>query len=292
MLSASHNKPAHRAHADVLFCLPNRYLPPLRAVLLTFDPLPTFAHPTSYFPASSSPFPPPSRQTNHSKFMTTPGPEEDDEEVEASGTVQLKALPMIEGSGFALAMVEWQGLAWRPRIGQQIGTFRISPFDCTKADRSLGSTVGSSKLCTPSHISLLLHNLFNATIPSSHIPEDTWRFDPDFPVPEAIQLRQKLVWPVAAAEFSDAAEEEKEGSDEEDEEKDEEEMDVDEVKVEDEEEEQYRERGWWCHRITNEPLGGTSGRIPFTIVGCVPSPHSQLSSLTSFPPKVSPSPTR
>ena len=56
-------------------------------------------------------------------------------------------------------------------------------------------------------------------------------------------------------------------AEDEEEEKEEEEMDVDEVKEEDEEEEQYRERGWWCHRITNEPLGGTTGRIPFTIVG-------------------------
>lgn len=29
---------------------------------------------------------------------------------------------MIAGSGFTLATVEWQGLGWRPRVGQKIST--------------------------------------------------------------------------------------------------------------------------------------------------------------------------
>jgi hypothetical protein len=98
-----------------------RYLPPLRAVLLTFDPLPAFAHPTASFPSTSSPFPPRSRQPKHSDLMKSPGPDdEEDEEVEGA-PVALKAIPMIMGSGFALATIEWQGLGWRPTVGQQIG---------------------------------------------------------------------------------------------------------------------------------------------------------------------------
>lgn len=70
--------------------------------------------------------------------MATPGPDDEDDEAEASATVQLKALPMIDGSGFALAMVEWQGLAWRPRIGQHIGAFQHFPYVQTVADQGLG----------------------------------------------------------------------------------------------------------------------------------------------------------
>lgn len=41
--------------------------------------------------------------------------------------------------------------------------------------------------------------------------------------------------------------------------------------VVDEEEEKYKERGWWRNKVTNEPLGGSNGRIEFTIVGYVPT---------------------
>ena len=37
--------------------------------------------------------------------------------------------------------------------------------------------------------------------------------------------------------------------------------------LEEEEEEQWREKGWWRHNLTNEPLGGKEGKIEFTIIG-------------------------
>jgi hypothetical protein len=139
-------------------------------------------------------------------------------------------------------------------------------------------TVGSTTISTPSHISLLLHNLFNASIPASHIPTDTYHFDPDFPVPSAIQLRQKLTWPTSPVEPKVEAEEaevvEEAAKEEDGEEKEtedveevEEEMEVDDVKIVEDEDEQFRERGWWRHNVTNEPLGGPEGLIEFTIVG-------------------------
>lgn len=46
----------------------------------------------------------------------------------------------------------------------------------------------------------------------------------------------------------------------------EQEVKEEEMVVEDEED-MYRERGWWRHNVTNEPLGGEDGRIEFTVIG-------------------------
>lgn len=35
----------------------------------------------------------------------------------------------------------------------------------------------------------------------------------------------------------------------------------------DQEEDIYREKGWWRHNTTNAPLGGEDGGIEFTVVG-------------------------
>lgn len=53
-------------------------------------------------------------------LLKSPEPEDSDEDDTVPETVELKALPMIAGSGFTLATVEWQGLAWRPRVGQKL----------------------------------------------------------------------------------------------------------------------------------------------------------------------------
>lgn len=127
-----------------------------------------------------------------------------------------------------------------------------------------------------------MHNLFNASIPATHIPEDTWHFDSDFPVPAAIQERQNLKWPVAPVVVvaeepetqPEATQETVEGEELLEEAKDEaavEEVKEEEIKEEEmvveDEEDMYRERGWWRHNVTNEPLGGEDGRIEFTVIG-------------------------
>lgn len=106
-------------------------------------------------------------------------------------------------------------------------------------------------------------------------------------MPAAIQERQSLKWPVVdTAEVEVAVEPEavveeadteakEEGDEVEEAEAEVEEAEAEEKMVVDAEEEMYRERGWWRHNITNEPLGGSDGRIEFTIVGCV-SPRSLL----------------
>ena len=38
-------------------------------------------------------------------------------------------------------------------------------------------TVGKVNLCSPDHISLLVHRTFNVSIPRGHIPVEEWEFE-------------------------------------------------------------------------------------------------------------------
>lgn len=237
----------------------------------------------------------------------SPGPEDEDEDEEVEGQVkkiQFKGIPLIAGSGFGLAQIEWKGFGWRPRVGQRLSAlpfslhfFRLriltpAPFSLSLSLTDvLARTGGSPTLSTPSHISLLLHNLFNASIPASHIPTDLYYFDPEYPVPASIQLRQQQSWPVAVPEIADKVEvgendeaQKEEGDENEEEVKDEEEEAevVEEEMHIDDEDDMYREKGWWRHKATKLPLGGEAGEIHFTVVGYVSSSLS-LSLFLSTP---------
>ncbi|SNX82749.1 related to Rpa43 - 43 kD subunit of DNA-directed RNA polymerase I [Melanopsichium pennsylvanicum] len=59
-------------------------------------------------------------------------------------------------SAFATASVGFECVVWRPIIGQVLE--------------------GTICLSSPSHVSLLLYGLFNASIPASHLPEEEWEF--------------------------------------------------------------------------------------------------------------------
>lgn len=59
-------------------------------------------------------------------------------------------------SAFATAAVGFECVVWRPKIGQMLE--------------------GTICLSSPSHVSLLLYGLFNASIPASHLPEEDWEF--------------------------------------------------------------------------------------------------------------------
>ncbi|GAA5937003.1 uncharacterized protein JCM15063_000125 [Sporobolomyces koalae] len=255
-----------------------RYLPPLHAVVLSFDPNPKFLHPSALFSTEASPFdhddslaylksnalasPPPA-----SNSTTTPTTIVKDELEQSGQLVRLKTLPMIDGSGFTLADVEWRGLGWKPRVGMKV--------------------VGTPTLSTSSHISLLLHNLFNASIPSSHIPRDQYEFDPECPVPAVVLERrqQQQLHPkaTAAVDLEAVAKKQQrealgiEGDDADDSDSDDEQDERDD-KEEEEEEGQYSEQGWWVDKQTREPLGGASGRIEFTIAAL--STHNSLLSCT------------
>ncbi|GAA6009800.1 hypothetical protein JCM11491_000818 [Sporobolomyces phaffii] len=234
-----------------------RYLPPLHAVVLSFDPNPRFLHPAAVFETAAVPF---DTNAHLPSPPPTPSTSLDDDESRRLGTgelVRLKTLPMIDGSGFTLADVEWKGLGWRPQVGMKL--------------------VGTPTLSTSSHVSLLLHNLFNASIPSSHIPKDQYEFDPTCPVP-AVVLERRQQQPKSTAksaeELEQAAKKARrealgiEGDDEVD--SDDEDADAEkEAKMEEdaeEEEDEFEEQGWWVDKQTRQPLGGQQGRIEFTLV--------------------------
>ena len=98
---------------------------------------------------------------------------------------------------------------------------------------------GKINLCSPDHISLLVHRTFNVSIPRHHIPTDEWEFehgpaenDPEFGT---------------AVEAVDAQDGEDPG---------------DARPSED-----VERGGRWIHKVTGDRLGGEEGRLEFTVVG-------------------------
>jgi len=154
---------------------------------------------------------------------------------------------------------------------------------------------GKLSLATPSVVSLLLHNLFNASIAAEHIPPE-YEWDPEAILPyslapppiagskaatamESIQARderqQKEDEEAEGKEEEDAAgnaaKAVKEGEEEEEEQHEPTEYEEgveEQIQAEEQEEDQYRtERGCWVHKDTREPLGGSDGIISFTVIG-------------------------
>lgn len=150
-------------------------------------------------------------------------------------------------------------------------------------------------LATPSVISLLLHNLFNASISSEHIPKDTYEWDseavlPYSLAPPSISLPSNAVGNLQDAGSSGGAAspskkrktmESGNDGDSQDVVVDKEGEKVPKMELEDEEqpvqsqEDQaavdegtmYQETGCWVHKVTREPLGGSDGIISFTVIG-------------------------
>jgi len=98
--------------------------------VLSFNPNPTFLHPSALFDSTASPFdtdhsyiknplasPPPTSKAGE----TITGNAEEKERIENGELIRLKTLPMVDGSGFTLADVEWQGLGWKPTVGMKLG---------------------------------------------------------------------------------------------------------------------------------------------------------------------------
>lgn len=68
-------------------------------------------------------------------------------------------IDLIDPTAMMLVRVTFEGLGWRPSIGSRI-----------KA--RLAHSVQS-------HVSLIVHNTFNASIAADHLPKDRYRYDPD-----------------------------------------------------------------------------------------------------------------
>ncbi|KAF9461308.1 hypothetical protein BDZ94DRAFT_1310738 [Collybia nuda] len=116
---------------------------------------------------------------------------------------------------FLVCNVGFDATLWSPHVGMKL--------------------VGRVNLCSPDHVSLLLHRTFNISIPRHHIPQQQWKFeygpaenDPEY-------------GPAAHDETieGDQAPENKEGDG----------------------------GGKWVHHLTNEKLGGSNGFLEFTVIG-------------------------
>ena len=93
--------------------------------------------------------------------------------------------------------------------------------------------MGKVNLCSPDHVSLLVHRTFNVSIPRHHIPTDNWEFeygpaenDPEFGGEAAGGLE-----------------------------------------VDGETSETVESSGRWVHKLTGEKLGGEEGNLEFTVIG-------------------------
>lgn len=99
--------------------------------------------------------------------------------------------------------------------------------------------VGKVNLCSPDHISLLVHRTFNVSIPRHHIPTDEWDFEygPAENDPEYGQSAQENNNEMVADDMT-----KKQNSD---------------------------SGGKWVRRITGHRIGNKDGFLEFTVVGCV-----------------------
>ncbi|KAI0072665.1 hypothetical protein K474DRAFT_1667564 [Panus rudis PR-1116 ss-1] len=115
---------------------------------------------------------------------------------------------------FANCQIAFAATVWSPQIGMKL--------------------VGKVNLCSPDHVSLLLHRTFNVSIPRHHIPTENWAFeygpaenDPEFGAEAAAQ----------EGDEKPAGEDGVEGS------------------------------GRWIHKVTGDKLGGEDGYLEFTVIG-------------------------
>ncbi|KAI0266707.1 hypothetical protein BC834DRAFT_109916 [Gloeopeniophorella convolvens] len=125
----------------------------------------------------------------------------------------LDSVARLQGdSPFAVCKVGFEALVWSPLRGMQLA--------------------GRVTLCSPDHVSLLVHRTFNVSIPRHHIPTDEWAF-----------------------EYGPAENDPEFGGAEEDAE-----AQGDDVLPD--------QRGRWVHKVTGDHLGGKDRRLQFTVVGC------------------------
>lgn len=96
-----------------------------------------------------------------------------------------------------------------------------------------------------------MYNLFNASIAKENIPEDTWEWDPEAKLPYSLAVPSQTQPNLLGIDLPGDADNESQ---------------AEEMPIQDEEE---PELGCWVHRETREPLGGTDGRINFTVIGYV-----------------------
>lgn len=119
--------------------------------------------------------------------------------------------------------------------------------------------MGKVNLCSPDHVSLLVHRTFNVSIPRHHIPQDRWSFeygpaenDPEFGAGRdwdgAYESKETDLETNNSAEPNVC-----EGARE------------------------AESSGRWSHRLTGLKLGDPDGYLEFTVIGYVNVSSSEMS---------------
>ncbi|KAK0504857.1 hypothetical protein EDD18DRAFT_316500 [Armillaria luteobubalina] len=118
---------------------------------------------------------------------------------------------------FLVCRITFDATVWSPHVGMRLE--------------------GRINLCSPDHISLLVHRTFNVSIPRHHIPSEDWEFeygpaenDPQFGPDATEKDGEEAVSPPA----------ERSGRE---------------------------EGGRWIHKLTGDLIGGQSGHLEFTVIG-------------------------
>lgn len=111
-------------------------------------------------------------------------------------------------------------------------------------------TVGTHSLSSPSHLSLLVHQTFNVSIPLNHIPQSEYTFD------RSMSSKEEEEEEVEAAMLGSDAEGEREGDDEHE--------DASEKK-----EKKIASEGRWKSTVTGRAIGAEGSPVEFTVVGSV-----------------------
>lgn len=137
---------------------------------------------------------------------------------------------------FANCRVAFDATVWSPQVGMKLGALPTHSTDRSPAHYPI---VGKVNLCSPDHVSLLVHRTFNVSIPRHHIPSDNWEFeygpaenDPEFGAETGGENGAQK------GEGSGATQ-----------------------RIED--------SGRWVHKITATKLGDSDGYLEFTVVGSV-----------------------
>ncbi|KAF9566818.1 hypothetical protein CPC08DRAFT_814687 [Agrocybe pediades] len=144
-----------------------------------------------------------------------------------------KVAQVLGDCPFLICKIAFDATVWSPRVGSSLS--------------------GKVNLCSPDHVSLLVHRTFNVSIPRHHIPADTWEFEygPAENDPE----------------FSKTTEREE----------------VENVVENDGQEIDHSSGGKWVHRVTGERLGDKEGLLEFTVIGLTVA-NEMLSLLGSLQP--------
>lgn len=149
----------------------------------------------------------------------------------------MRYIPAVQGVVLAYDNLTFLESTARIKADCPYTNCRVS-FDATVWSPSIGmKLVGKVNLCSPDHISLLLHRTFNVSIPRHHIPTDNWEFeygpaanDPEFGVGTSEMEGTSADGPATNPETA-------EGS------------------------------GKWTHKVAGALLGGTDGYLEFTVIG-------------------------